>query len=99
MNCPSTIKVLGKPYSVTYVLEMEDDDTGAIDSTTQEVKLLEGQAFEAERDTALHEIIHAIDFSVAIKLKERQVHALAAGLLQVLRENPKFTKYLTEEKL
>jgi hypothetical protein len=98
MNCPSVIKVLGKPYSVTYVLEMEDDDVGDIDSAKLEIKLVEGQAFEAERDTALHEVIHAVDFGVCGGLKEPQVHALATGLLQVLRENPKFTKYLTEEK-
>jgi hypothetical protein len=99
MNCPSTIKVLGKPYSVTYVLEMEDDDVGDTDSSKQAINIAEGQAHEAERDTVLHEIIHAIDFAVAGEMTERQVHALAGGLLQVLRENPKLTKYLTEEKL
>ena len=38
----------------------------------------------------LHEVIHAIDEFAFLKLTERQVTALATGLLMVFRDNKKF---------
>ena len=42
----------------------------------------------------LHEVIHAIEDELDIDLKEKQVRALEIGLIQVLRENPRFVKEL-----
>lgn len=48
------------------------------------------------RDTVLHEAVHAISESLGLDLRERQVLALGASLLALLRENPDFVRWLME---
>ena len=43
----------------------------------------------------LHEILHAIDEQLDMRLKHRQVHALAVAIMQVLRENDDLVGFLT----
>lgn len=100
------ITVLGKPYRV----EVRDINTpsgegplGTVYNSKQLIYLHDGQGKETMADTLLHELLHALDFNMAIKLKERQVHALAAGLLALFRDNPELcdimlgNKVLTEQ--
>lgn len=47
-------------------------------------------------DTVLHEVIHAIDFTIGTNLTEEQVHGTAAGLFAVLADNPEFCKWLLD---
>jgi hypothetical protein len=42
----------------------------------------------------LHEILHAIDDAMQTKMKERQVHCTATGLLALFKDNPDFVKYM-----
>lgn len=60
--------------------------------------------FLVERDTVLHEVLHAIldvtglasviATEVDDKFEEKMVRPLATALLQFLRDNPKFVHYL-----
>lgn len=43
---------------------------------------------QQERDTVMHEIVHAIDFAMHLEMDERQVHALGAGLAALFADNP-----------
>lgn len=48
-------------------------------------------------DTVWHEITHAVDETLGLKLSESQVHAIAAGQLAVLLDNPKLIDLLLQK--
>jgi hypothetical protein len=45
----------------------------------------------------LHEVLHAVDEAMGLKLKEYQVKGAATGLLAVLKRNPALVAYLRKK--
>lgn len=86
--------VAGKTYAIQEINDPLVTDLGSANSRTLVLQISPHQAPDAMRDTLLHEALHAISNELFLELEERQVHTLAAGLLDVLRRNPKFTRFL-----
>lgn len=100
MRCPRKIVILGKSYQVEFVKQPSPEDStivGTMFMRLQEIKIKPGLAHETERDTVLHEVLHAVEAEMNLSLEENAIYLMATGLLQVLRANPKFTAYLTEK--
>ena len=92
---PEKLKILGKPFQIRWLTEgMDVDLNGECDSDKQAISIRDGQPLEQEQDTLLHEVIHAIDEAMGLKMKEAQVKGCATGLLAVLKDNPRFSTYL-----
>ena len=92
---PKTLKILGKPFKFEYLTDQLDADlNGECDCDKQLIRIREGQPLEAEQDTVLHELIHAIDEAVDSRMTESQVKRLATGLLAVFKENQRLATYL-----
>lgn len=98
IHIPNKVRLVGKDY-----LLVENTAglarMGALGTTSNLDALIDysmDQSLTQLRDTLLHEVIHAVDYSMCLGLEERQVHALAAGLLGVLRDNPGFTALLLQ---
>lgn len=98
LTIPGKVRLVGKDY-----LLVENTAglarMGAFGTTSNLNAVIDyslDQSLTQLRDTVLHEVIHAVDFSMYLGLEERQVHALAAGLLGVLRDNPEFTALLLQ---
>ena len=92
---PQVLQIIGKPYQVLIVPLLDEGlNVGEMSEHHQAITMAAGQTFENERDTLLHEILHAIEERLQLKMREKQVALLATGLLQVLRENPKLVAYL-----
>jgi len=103
MTLPTTIKVGGFFYSVQVVPYIGEADhriqTGVIDYMTCEIKLLERDEWQSQRQTLLHEVIHAILTYCGhyeANSNEEMIDALGNGLYQVLRENPVLVACLLE---
>jgi hypothetical protein len=47
---------------------------------------------QSKQLTLLHEVLEALNFLYHLNLKERDIKTLEAGLGQVLKDNPSFTK-------
>lgn len=94
---PTSISVIGKRYRVVKIAPSSDGSYGECLEEQQEIRLKPGLPLEQEQDTLLHEIIHAIDFSMNAKMSERQITVLATGLICVLKENRDFLAYLELE--
>lgn len=92
---PTSVRILGKEYEVKVIPDFED--CGQCDDLKQELRLQANMPMALEQDTLLHEIIHALDFSIKTHMKERQVSALASGLIAVFRDNPDFVAYLFQQ--
>lgn len=96
---PRTIKVLGKKFRIRILGEEEDADSeGLMTLSKQEISVRPREAVEQVQDTTFHEIIHAVDESLYLRMTETQVHKLATGLLGVLKDNPEYAKWLLQDE-
>jgi hypothetical protein len=92
---PGQVRILGKDYEIKVFEDFED--CGQCDDLKQTIKLQANMPMTLEQDTLLHEVIHALDFNMKTSMKERQVSALASGLIAVFRDNPHFVSYLFQQ--
>ena len=93
---PRTVRVIGKTFAIEYVEAVDDEgNSGEHRRDDQLIKIKLKQHPETLRETLLHEVIHAIDEQLDLGMKEQQVHRLAIGLFQVLRENGDFVRFIT----
>lgn len=92
---PKTVRILGKTYKIEVIPDFEN--CGECHDNKQVIKLQADMPLALEQDTLLHEIIHALDYSMKLNMKERQVSAAASGLIAVFRDNPRFVSYLFQQ--
>jgi len=96
---PTTIKVFGRQYTINYVHAFAGmKDAGMLDYGNQILTVQENQLPLEEADTILHEVVHAVDLLMELKMSERQVQLVATGLMGVFQDNPEFAKYIIEDK-
>jgi hypothetical protein len=96
MNIPERLRILGKSFEVMVLSPEQDTEVNGwmkLDKQQIWVRILEAK--EQVQDTMLHEIIHAVDESLSLGMREKQVFALAAGLLAVLKDNPNLLAWLS----
>jgi hypothetical protein len=99
IGMPKQVKVLGKTFKVIPLREDEHEDAdGVMKLDEQVLGVRDKPAKEYMADTLLHETIHAIDETLVLKMTERQVSNVASVLLQVLKDNPEFTKWILQDE-
>ena len=96
---PRKIRVVGKDWKVIWDFKEVDTDGnfGQTSPVNLEIRLGSASTEQKKRETLLHEILHAIDFTLSspkVSIKEPHIKLLAAGLFQVLTENPDVTAYI-----
>ncbi len=92
---PETIDILGKTFTIKLLEPDEHEDCDGLMDLSQQViyvRLQPGTHYNS--DTVLHEIIHAVDETLLLNMKEKQVALLATGLIAVLRQNKELTDWL-----
>jgi hypothetical protein len=96
---PERLRILGKRFTVQYSsgAPLDDGLNGECDSDNQKILVRDGQPLESEQDTLLHEVLHAIDEAMGLKMKEAQVKGAATGLLAVLKDNASLGSYLKKK--
>jgi len=94
MTMPSSVVILGRVYNIDQKDFIDGDLLGQCDSDALKIMIKKNQPEILEADTLLHEILHAIDDAMQTKMKERQVHCTATGLLALFKDNPDFVKYM-----
>lgn len=92
MKLPKAINILGRPFRVETRERFEK--AGVMNTGKQHIIINIGEevADDFVVDTLLHEVLHAADELLQLKLKHGQVYRLAAVLTQVLRDNPELVK-------
>lgn len=101
MTAPTEIHILGLSYKIKFV-PLEDagnDKLGWCDCTTLQIYIAEDQPKSALANTFLHEVIHAINYSMGISSgdEENLTNRLANGLCAVWRENKDVLKWWTSQ--
>jgi hypothetical protein len=96
---PKQVKILGKTFKVVSLKENEYEDAdGIMKLDEQLIGIRDKPAQEYMADTLLHEAIHAIDETLVLKMTERQVSNVASVLLQVLKDNPEFARWILQDE-
>lgn len=91
------VLILGKTFDIHFLNDDEKTDCdGEMILREQQISLRLHPALQYNQDTLLHEVIHAVEEIMHLKLKEHQVHQLAVGLMSVLKQNPELTEWLTK---
>lgn len=101
---PELLRIFGRTYRVLKetVGGLGQDRVGSCDNINQIIVIDALQSPVEEADTLLHEVLHAIAYTMKIGLdlddEEKVVAALATGLLGVIQDNPEFGEWLCENK-
>ncbi len=97
MEAPRVIKLLGYEINVRLRSSILVDNSTALGTYIQEkteIQIKSGMSKSAERNTILHELIHAILQEYELD-SEELVRIITPALLSMLRENPEFVQYLS----
>jgi hypothetical protein len=96
---PSSVRVLGKPVSMLYVDEGDLDfaNNGVFMHDKLKIVIKNGLPIALEQEIVLHELTHAVSEFMNIDMTEHQVTALAAGMVQMFRDNTELLSYLGQE--
>jgi hypothetical protein len=91
-----SLRILGKVWAVRWAepSPILHAHHGHVDYRAQEIVVSQAQHPDQQLDTLLHEALHALDHTLKLELSEEQVHALAGGLLALMRDNPELTARL-----
>ncbi len=89
-HIPDQVRIMGKDFAICPVdnLRAVHDARGMNFNVEQRIDIDTTQPTEGQEETFLHEIVHALNYLMAIPLKEEHVQRLGAGLYQVLADNP-----------
>lgn len=92
---PETVTVLGKTFDI-HLLEPDEseDEDGSMMLAEQRINIRLQPATEYNSDTMLHELIHAVDEMMLLKLKENQVHHLSLGLISIFKQNKELMEWM-----
>jgi hypothetical protein len=100
---PERVKIISKRFTIHYVEEGHEglggeDNKGMCDSLNQDIFVEEGMKFDTQKETILHETLHAISDEMGLNLTEEQVDGGAKGILAVLMDNPSFAKFILKKE-
>lgn len=95
---PKSVRIVGKDWSINWYPKLVGKVGECLRYRHRINVATRNIAAAEQQDTLMHEILHALSDTLRLRLKEKQVHPLAAGLIQVLHDNPKVAEYLTRKK-
>lgn len=102
MKPPTTVHIGPFRYKLVLAQDHQEfsQDRGTIHHTLLEIRVDEKLAYDHQRKTVLHEVLHGCfmvaNDGIAEKLTEEQwVHRVTGVLLDTLQRNPELVGYLT----
>lgn len=101
MKLPDAIKCGAFVYRVRHKKRLCSSDHDRLKGQARhndlEIRLDKGMRFPHQRETLLHEVLHAVDVDRGLELSEDAVHQLSVGLAAVLLDNPDLTRLFLVE--
>lgn len=94
-SVPKSVRIFGREYSIK--VEPLEDVVGLCYEAEQRISIAPDQTPIEEADTVLHETLHGLDYVLGMGLTEEQVRGTASGLIGILKDNPKFLRYLASQ--
>ena len=88
-----SINILSKKYKLVHESTLTNSGTCNHGSLVISYR---DQSEDQLTDTILHECLHSLDYACRLGLEERQIHALSALIIDLLRTNPELAKRITK---
>jgi len=91
--------LIDRHIAIDYV-HPDDLDGAAGDAQWSEakVRIATGLKLPIEQHVVMHELVHIIEDTYGIGLKENQVQALSAPLARLIADNPQLFAYLSKKE-
>lgn len=90
------LRIAGKRHRILWDQDLEGD-CGECKQVGNVISVGRNMGPDEERESVLHEVVHAVEWQQGLTLKEEQVRQLSVGLFETLRANPKLVSYLLDE--
>jgi hypothetical protein len=85
---PKQVLIAGKPYSIAFVATIKDADTRGQCDIEDKIILIQKDLGEKETfETLIHEVLHALEFELKIKITHKAVYSLETGISGFLLDN------------
>jgi hypothetical protein len=98
MNEIKKVRILGIDYGIKYCdtrAENGSESVGNVDNQACKITINSRvNKIPHAMSVLLHEIIEALDYRLELDLKHERITQLEAGLIQVIRDNPKLLQAL-----
>ena len=94
------IKIGYKTFKIIYQPEVRLNNkliNGYIDPQLDEIRISSTSIPSKQEQVTIHEILHGIEEVYNIKLTEKQIDALATGILSVAKDNKKLIRKLVKD--
>lgn len=98
------IKICYQRYKLEFLPTVLNENNhelyGQITYAKETIRIATGENYQyskaLQNEAILHEILHGICFQRQLKLKEREIEALAVGMYEMMLDNPELVKELSE---
>jgi hypothetical protein len=91
---PERFRLFGKLYSIEWGPEATKDDYGEQIDLELKVRVCTNLPPDQERESLLHELLHAIDGALDIDRPEREHNLRSLGLYDLFKSNPGLAGYI-----
>lgn len=89
---------MGKRHYVRWNQDL-GESCGDMDYGKLTIQIASGLSRDEERETFLHEILHAVCYQVQAELPEGKHRLLSSGIFETMRNNPGLADFIFGEEL
>lgn len=91
-----SIRIAGKRHTVRFGVASDDldCDCGEYLPEALRISIRENLAPDEERETLLHEVMHAVECQQNLRVSEKVIRQLSIGIYEALKNNPELVAYL-----
>lgn len=82
---PKTIHLRGETYKIRFVKKL--GCMGETDAIKREIRIKAGMSKNETFRTAIHELLHFLEFEFPVKIKHKTVYKLEKAVFQLLIDN------------
>jgi hypothetical protein len=94
----TSLRIAGKRHAVMWdVKPASENEYGEYCPVTLQIRVCSGLAPDEERETLLHEVLHAVAAQTDTDMPEAKHGRFSVGLFEALKNNPKLVSYLFED--
>lgn len=102
MNLPGTVSIGHYTYDIKQESPITQtngpDLCGKIDYMHQDITVSWDMSENHQRETLMHELLHAVCYHHHVQLKEREVMLLARGISELLVRNPSLVDVYADQR-
>ena len=100
-DLPKRIRIMGIEYEVRISDYSKEpgNTSGTINQISSVINVINTVSPDLAREVLIHECIESMNYRMGWELEHTLLSEVSVGVLQVLRDNPEFVKFISSEKV